>query len=75
MSCNIEISSTKLTLASPIRAGFSVPVFSGDEATVPLASHCTKPYVPTNVDIEREYAVFVGLFVPESGFYGSSRQP
>ncbi len=33
-------------LASPIRAGFSVPVFAGEQVIASLACHFDKPHVP-----------------------------
>jgi GAF domain-containing protein len=39
--------------ASPIRAGFSVPVFGGDRVIGALACHYENPYTPTPWDIER----------------------
>ena len=40
-------------VASPIRAAFSVPVISGDEAIASLACHYTAPHTPSGIDIER----------------------
>lgn len=47
--------------ASPIRAGFSVPVMDGDHAIASLACHFTEPHTPSDVDIERNEA-FAKLF-------------
>ncbi len=38
---------------SPIRAGFSVPVFDCDEVVAALACHYTAPHTPSAVDIDR----------------------
>lgn len=48
-------------LASPIRAGFSVPVMDGDVAIAALACHFTHPHTPSEIDIERN-EVFARLF-------------
>lgn len=48
-------------VASPIRAGFSVPVMDGDEAIASLACHFTDPHTPTDLDLERNQ-VFANLF-------------
>ncbi len=40
-------------LASPIRAGFSVPVIIDGEAVASLACHYTEPHTPSAIDIER----------------------
>ena len=40
-------------MASPIRAGFSVPVMDGDNAIAALACHYVKPHTPSNLDVER----------------------
>lgn len=44
-------------LASPIRAGFSVPVMDGNTAVAAIGCHFTEPYTPTDVDIERNQAI------------------
>jgi GAF domain-containing protein len=38
---------------SPIRAGFSVPVFEGAQVIASLACHYTAPHTPSALDIER----------------------
>lgn len=48
-------------LASPIRAGFSVPVMDGDVVIAALGCHFTSPHSPSAVDIERN-EVFARLF-------------
>lgn len=50
-------------LASPIRAGFSVPVVVADKAIAALACHYTKPHLPNNVDIQRNqvFAKLIGV--------------
>lgn len=44
-------------LASPIRAGFSVPVIDGGVAVAAIGCHFTEPHTPTDVDIERNQAI------------------
>lgn len=48
-------------LASPIRAGFSVPVIDGDTPIAALGCHFTQPHTPSKLDIERNQ-VFANLF-------------
>jgi GAF domain-containing protein len=48
-------------LASPIRAGFSVPVMDGNTPIASLACHFTHPHTPSKLDIERN-EVFARLF-------------
>lgn len=48
-------------VASPIRAGFSVPVLDGARAIASLACHFTQPHTPTDLDIQRN-EVFANLF-------------
>jgi len=48
-------------LASPIRAGFSVPVMLDDRAIASLACHFDHPHTPSDLDIERNQ-VFANLF-------------
>jgi GAF domain-containing protein len=38
---------------SPIRAAFSVPVFTEDKVIASLACHYTAPHIPSALDIER----------------------
>ena len=53
--------------ASPIRAGFSVPVFDGDRAIGALACHYQNAYTPTPWDIERNesFAKLIGIALME----------
>lgn len=50
-------------LASPIRAGFSVPVLRRDKAIGALACHFTAAHEPATVDIERNevFANLIGI--------------
>ena len=51
------------TADSLIRAGFSVPVFDGDEVIASLACHFTAPHTPSALDIERNehFARLIGI--------------
>jgi GAF domain-containing protein len=40
-------------VATPIRAAFSVPVVDGESVVASLACHYTAPFMPTELDIER----------------------
>ncbi len=53
--------------ASPIRAGFSVPVFDGDRVIGALACHYENPYTPSPWDIERNesFAKLIGIALME----------
>ncbi len=53
--------------ASPIRAGFSVPVFDGDRVIGALACHYKNAYTPTPWDIERNesFAKLIGIALVE----------
>ncbi|HEX7894641.1 MAG TPA: GAF domain-containing protein [Terriglobales bacterium] len=53
--------------ASPIRAGFSVPVFDGERVVGSLACHYENPYTPTPWDIERNesFAKLIGIALTE----------
>ena len=53
--------------ASPIRAGFSVPVFDGDRVIGALACHYENTYTPTPWDIERNesFAKLIGIALIE----------
>ncbi len=53
-------------LASPIRAGFSVPVFQGERVIASLACHFDKPHVPADIDIQRNevFARLIGISLP-----------
>ena len=59
-------------LASPIRAAFSVPVISGDEAIASLACHYMAPHTPSAIDIERN-EVFAKLI--SIALHGRQRTP
>ncbi len=52
---------------SPIRAGFSVPVFQGNRVIGALACHYESPYTPTPWDIERNesFAKLIGVALME----------
>ena len=52
---------------SPIRAGFSVPVFDGDRVIGSLACHYDTAYTPTPWDIERNesFAKLIGVALME----------
>jgi len=52
---------------SPIRAGFSVPVFDGERVIGALACHYENPYTPTPWDIERNesFAKLIGIALME----------
>lgn len=51
--------------ASGIRAGFSVPVLDGDGVLGSLACHYTKPFRPSEYDIERNrvFATLIGFAI------------
>ena len=53
--------------ASPIRAGFSVPVFDGQTVIGSLACHYEHPYTPSPADIERNenFAKLIGVSLLE----------
>ena len=65
----------KGALASPIRAGFSVPVLDGDRVIASLACHFAKPHEPTALDIQRNevFARLIGIALP--GLLTSSTLP
>jgi GAF domain-containing protein len=52
---------------SPIRAGFSVPIFNGDHVIGSLGCHYKNPYTPTPWDIERNesFAKLIGIALQE----------
>lgn len=56
-------------VASPIRAGFSVPVLRHDQAIGALACHFTAAHEPTAVDIERNevFANLIGIALDAVG--------
>jgi GAF domain-containing protein len=53
--------------ASPIRAGFSVPVFDGERVIGALACHYENRYTPTPWDVERNesFAQLIGIALIE----------
>lgn len=58
---------------SPIRSGFSVPVFDGDEVVASLACHYTMPHTPSALDIERNqhFAKLIAITIKGGGVVAS----
>lgn len=62
---------------SPIRAGFSVPVFDGDKVIAALACHFTEPHTPSALDIERNehFARLIAITMKGIGDVERTREP